>query len=269
VDVTAPTGVVPCEPWDPIICVPLPAGASATVTGAALEAATEILWARSGRQFGTCEITLRPCRRTCDGDWPWFDNWWDVGGGGPRPLLYQGAWFNIVCGGCPNGCSCSVVEETVLPAPVHSVTEVKLNGSVMVTGSYRVDNHRLLVRTDGGVWPICQDMAAPDTADNTWSVRTLYGNEVPASGRFAVGELMAEIAKACVGAACAIPGNATQVSRQGVTIDMAKIADLLEKGLLGLPMSDRFITTFNPKRLLSKPRVYDVDAPFVRRPNTS
>jgi hypothetical protein len=265
---TANTGTVPCEPWDPIICVAMPAGASAAVTGYAVDAASEILWARSGRQFGLCEVTLRPCRRTCDGDWPWFDNWWDVGGGGPRPLLYQGAWFNIVCGGCPNGCSCTVVEEAVLPGPVHTIVSVKLNGTVMATGSYRVDNHRLLVRTDGGRWPVCQDMAAADTEDNTWSVTALYGQEVPVSGRFAVGELAAEIAKACVGANCAIPGNAIQVARQGVTIDMVKVGDLLDKGLLGLPMSDRFITTFNPKQLQSRPRVYDVDGPSFRRTNT-
>jgi len=37
---------------------------------------------------------------------------------------------------------------------------------------------------------------------------------------------------------------------------------------LGLPMSDRFITTFNPKQLQSRPRVYDVDGPSFRRTNT-
>ena len=268
---TAPTGTVPCEPWDPIICAALPAGASAAVTGYALEAASEVLWALSGRQFGLCSITLRPCRKTCDGT-PWFggiDNWWDAGGGGPRPLLYQGAWFNITCGACPGSCSCTTIEETVLPGPVHSITEVKLNGTVMVTGTYRVDNHRLLVRTDGGTWPICQDMAAADTEDNTWSVTALYGQEVPASGRFAVGELMAEFAKACVGAACALPTSVSQIARQGVTIDFSQLADLLKEGLTGLQFSDRFISAFNPQRLQSAPQVYDVDGPMFRRPNTS
>ena len=268
---SASTGTVPCEPWDPIVCVAMPASASAAVTGYALEAASEVLWALSGRQFGLCSITLRPCRRTCfdqGGWWPGFDNWWDVGGGGPRPLLFDGAWFNVACGGCPSGCSCTVIEEAVLPGPVHTITEVKLNGSVMVTGSYRVDDHRLLVRTDGGSWPICQDMAAPDTADDTWSVTALYGQEVPVSGRFAVGELAAEFAKACVGATCALPASVTQIARQGVTVDFSAFADMLKEGLLGLKFCDIFIKAMNPNHLQAPPQVYDVDGPMFRRPNT-
>lgn len=265
------TGTVPCEPWDPIVCVAMPAGASAAVTGYAVQAASEILWALSGRQFGLCEITLRPCRRTCDnwgGGWPGFDNWWDAGGGGPRPLLFDGAWFNIMCGGCAGSCSCTPIEEAVLPGPVYSVTEVKLNGSVMVTGSYRVDDHRLLVRTDGGMWPVCQDMSAPDTADNTWSVTALYGQQVPVAGQFAVGELAAEFAKACVGAACALPSSVGQIARQGVTIDFTKFADIIKEGLVGLRFCDLFISAMNPNHLQAAPQVYDVDGPQFRRPNT-
>lgn len=267
---SSPTGTVPCEPWDPIVCVAMPAGASAAVTGYAVQAASEVLWALSGRQFGLCEITLRPCRKTCDGGtWPGFDNWWDAAGGGPRPLLFDGAWFNITCGSCPGSCSCTALEETVLPGPVNSIVSVTLNGTVMATGSYRVDNHRLLVRTDGGTWPVCQDMAAPDTADNTWSVTALYGQEVPASGRFAVGELAAEFAKACIGAACALPSSVSQIARQGVTIDFSVFADLLKEGLTGLRFADMFISTFNPQHLSAPPQVYDVDGPTFRRPNTS
>jgi len=266
--VSTPTGSVPCQPWDPIVCVAMPAGASAAVTGYAVQAASEVLWALSGRQFGLCELTLRPCRRTCSGGWPFADNWWDAAGGGPRPLLFDGAWFNVVCGGCPNGCSCSVIEEAVLPGPVNSIVSVKLNGTVMATGTYEMADHRLLVRTDGGTWPICQDMAAPDTADNTWSVTALFGQEVPVSGRFAVGELAAEFAKACVGASCALPSSVSQIARQGVTVDFTKFADLLKEGLTGLRFSDTFISAFNPNHLQAPPQVYDVDGPMFRRTNT-
>jgi hypothetical protein len=152
---------------------------------------------------------------------------------------------------------------------VSSIVEVKLNGTVMVTGTYRVDDHRLLVRTDGGTWPLCQDMASPDTADNTWAVTALYGQPVPVSGQFAVGELAAEFAKACVGAACALPSSVSQVARQGVTLDFSQFAEIIKAGLVGLRFCDLFISTFNPQHLQAAPQVYDVDGPMFRRPNTS
>lgn len=260
---TTSIGGTPCGPWEPIFCCTLPAGAAA-ITGSMVQAATEALWARSGRRFGLCEITLRPCRRSCDGGWPFADQWWEFGTW-PRPLLYQGSWFNIACGGCGSGCSCTVLEEALLPAPVNSIVQVKLNGSVMVTGSYRLDDARLLVRTDGGTWPVCQDMAAADTEDNTWSVTALFGEAVPTLGQLAVGELACELVKACVGQPCALPPNATQVSRQGVTVDLQALSELLDSGMIGLRNSDLFISTFNPNKLMAAPQVYDIDGPSFRR----
>lgn len=264
---TSSIGGTPCSAWDPIWCCTLSAGAAA-ITGYAVQAATEVLWALSGRRFGQCEVTLRPCRRTCTDNWPFAENWWDFGGGGPRPLLFNGAWFNITCGGCPNGCSCTVLEEAILPAPVASVVQVKLNGSVMVTGSYRVDDNRLLVRTDGGTWPICQDMSKADTEDDTWSVTALYGEAVPTMGQLAVGELACEFTKACTGQACALPANVSQIARQGVTVDFSAFADLIRDGLIGLRFCDLFIAAMNPQRLQAVPQVYDVDGPPYRRVGT-
>src|SRR5512139_2553508 len=212
----------PCDVWDPIMCCVWPTGSTVAATGYALQSATEILWAESGRQFGLCERTIRPCRRDCfdRAGAGWFE--WSSGVGAwswPRPWLYQGNWYNLTCGSCPGSCSCTGIEEAKLPGPVYAVTQVKLNGSVMSTGSYRIDEDQMLVRTDGGLWPFCQDMSAADTEDNTWSVTAQFGQPVPASGRQAVGELACEIARACAGEECRLPPGVKTAARQGVTIE--------------------------------------------------
>lgn len=257
----------PCAPWDPIWACTLTGDAPA-FTGTAVQVATEILWQLSGQQFGTCEVTLRPCRRDCVGNFPFLDMWWDAETW-PRPVLYQGAWFNVTCGGgCGTSCSCTVVEEALLPAPVASIVQVKLNGSVMVTGSYRVDDNRLLVRTDGGRWPFCQDLTKDDTQPNTWSVTATYGQAVPLAGQLAVGELACEISKSLAGQSCKLPQPVQQIARQGVTVTFLDPNMVLAQGRLGLYFCDLFLAAFNPERLQVRPRVFDVDSTPWRRTNT-
>jgi hypothetical protein len=154
--------------------------ASPAATGQAVDAATEILHALSGRQFGACTVTLRPCRRDCaDAPWGWAE--WPSASY-PQPALIGGLWFNLACGSCPGACSCSRLSEVLLPAPIRSITQVKVDGSPLATGAYRVDDARVLVRTDGSEWPRCNDLAKPDTQAGTWSVTATYGQDVPPSG---------------------------------------------------------------------------------------
>ena len=250
----------PCAAWDPIWCCTLSAGAIA-VTGTAVQAATEVLYHLSGQRFGLCEFTVRPCRHECygPGGWGWSDNWWEYGTY-PRPLLFDGAWSNITCGVCGDRCSCTGISEAWLPGPVGTIIQVKLSGAVLVSGTdYRVDDFRKLVRLGGNTWPVCQDMNLADTELDTWSVTFTVGETVPVIGRYAVGELACEIARSCAGETCVLPHNATQVTRQGITIDFPTFAELLASGSLGLKWSDMFIATYNPQRLRAAPKVYDVD----------
>jgi hypothetical protein len=246
-----PTVTGPCASWDPIWCCELPTGSQA-VTGNAVAAATEVLWNLSGQRFGLCEVTLRPCRRDC------FGSSW------PQPLLYGGAWFNLTCGSCPGTCSCGALEEAVLPAPVYSVVSVKVDGSPLVTGAYRVDDDRLLVRLDGGRWPDCQDLAKADTEVGTWSVTAQFGEAVPTVGRQAVGELACEMAKACLGEDCRLPANVASLVRQGVTISFPESQDLVDRLYFG----HLFLSAYNPHKLAGRPQVYDVDGPSFRRTGT-
>lgn len=251
----------PCEAWTPLWC----AGAT-PVTGAPVQAASEILWAMSGRRFGTCEVTVRPCRIECPESGWWAGVGWT--GGGPVPALIGGQWFNLTCGACYGACSCGPVSEVALPAPVAEVVTVRVDGGAIPTGSYRVDDHRLLVRTDGAVWPRCNDLSLNDTEPGTWSVTVQVGEAVPVLGQLAVAELAAEIGRACAGEDCKLPQRVQTLARQGVTISFPDPEELSENGWLGLPLSDRFLMTFNPKRLPARSRVYSIDHPAPRRAGT-
>jgi hypothetical protein len=239
------------------------------VTGVAVASATETLWSLTGQRFGLCEVTLRPCRRDCF-DGSFFDDVGPPGTGArsyPQPALIGGQWFNLTCGSCSD-CACSTVSEALLPAPVHSIVEVLIDGTPLVTGAYRVDNNRLLVRTDGGRWPRCNDLSRADTEEGTWSVTAQFGEEPPEGAALAMGELACEIAKAADGQDCRLPAGVQQLVRQGVTISYPDVGELFAKGRTGLYLVDMFVATWNPSRLRSRSRVYRVDRPTVRRAGT-
>lgn len=256
----------PCEDW-PVTWVCDVSCESPTVTGEAVSVATEVVWALSGRQFGLCTVTLRPCRLECS-DYPWPGNRADwiewAGVDWINPSLISGTWFNVLCGKCTTGCSCTSISEVLLPAPVHSIVEVKVDGVVVSGSGYRLDDNRRLVRL-GDEWPTCNDLNLADTEPNTWSVTARYGIEVPVGGAWAVGELACELIRARNGEDCRLPRNVTQLVRQGVTIQFPNIIELIREGLTGLYLVDQFVATWNPTGLRRRSGVYSVDRPPHRR----
>jgi hypothetical protein len=255
-----------CDPW-PVTWPCDISAASPAATGTAVAVASELLDALSGRQFtagGTgCELTLRPCRRDC----------WDQGppaGWTRYPTPSWGwtgnLWFDLVCGACPGGCSCgSGLSEVLLPAVVHTLVEVKVDGAPLATGSYRVDDGRRLVRLDGEAWPRCQNLALDDTEDGTWTVTAVFGQPVPELGQLAAGEVACEVLRALAGEDCRLPANVTQLVRQGVTIQMADPASGDLGALASLTWVRAFVEAVNPHGLPARSRVYSVDRPQARR----
>lgn len=261
-------GFGPCEPWEPIWCVDLPTGSEA-ISGHAVQMATEILWAKTGMRYDQCSLTIRPCRSDCFGGatWPFGGFWWEVGTLYPQPALINGNWYNLTCGACSGGCSCTVVHEIVLPGgPVTAISQVKVDGLVLPTSAYRLDDWRQLVSLDGP-WPICNDLNKADTEDGTWSVTATYGQPVPTMGQMAVGELAHQLILACMGdECCKLPYNITQMARQGVTISYPDMSDLFgsdrngrSANRLGLQFCDMFIDAANPAGLRAKSRSYNID----------
>jgi hypothetical protein len=233
--------------------------------------AVQILHAFSGRQFGLCRRSVRPCRDGCNDPGPVATAWVD---GQLRPILDGGVWYNRdVCGTCaPSGCGCAALCEVTLPGLVQEIIDVRLNGDIVDPTTYRVDNHRKLVRVGADCWPTCQDLRLPDTEDNTFSVTYLRGKPVPEGGRWASGLLACELIKACSPAAgeCALPDNVTSVTREGLTLDLAPFiiggADgAIAFGRTGVPEVDMWLVAVNPNKLRSRSRAYSPDRPNPRR----
>jgi hypothetical protein len=244
---------------------------SATATGTAVQLATSTLWALTGRQFGYSTLTLRPCR-DCARDTSYPDAWLSWPGTQMPPLgatSSGGGWgVPALCGSCSQGCSCATLSQVKLPAPVHAVIAVKVNGAPLVTGAWRVDDNRWLVRTDGLPWPSQNNMALDDTAVGTWSVTAQFGSPVPAGAEVAIGELACQYLKAMNGQDCRLPSTVTSLVRQGVTIQMPDPSQMFKDGTTGLYTVDLFIQTWNPGRLRTRAKVYSVDGTTPRRVGT-
>lgn len=272
---TTPLDGGPC-PWPAdSSCCPLIDTADEATVELLIEAATEILWAATGRQFGECAVTLRPCRRSCS-DSGWGNNWisggygnYGFGGDGyVTPVLFDGQWFNMTCGGCGGDCSCGRVEEVVLPASSTGIIAVTIDGAELSPDAYRLDNSRLLVRQDGQFWPLCQDLSKPAGEVGTWTVEALFGAPVPAMGRVALAEMTCELIKACDNdPECRLPARLQTLTRQGVTQNFVDPKLFAGKGagtLTGLWLVDRFIQAYNPNFLASRSQVYSPDLPKTR-----
>lgn len=255
----------PCD-W-PIVdptCCPSWAGADPALKARVTEVATEILWALSGRRFGVCPVTVRPCRRPCERTLtPMFGPYY--GAGSFTPTLLDGAWING-CGQCTTDCSCGPMCEVVLPGPVDSVIEVKVDGVVVPAADYLVYDHHTLVRRDPSeCWPYCQDLGEADTEAGTFSVTYGLGIPVPAAGLYAAELYACELLKACTDGPCRLPRRVTSITRQGVTWSLLDPMEFLDNGLTGLYEVDAWLKAVNPAGLSRGARVYSVDRRPPRR----
>jgi hypothetical protein len=243
---------------------------------AVLQAAVDYLWNWSGRRFGVCPVVIRPCRESCfDGNTtyrghgrgmgypglPWY------GGYGLSPALIGGEWFNLPCGGsCSGPCSCGPIEQVDLGGGVDSINSVTVNGIELAESAYRLDNSRYLVRTDGGSWPDCQDMASDpmDAGSNSFAVSYNIGLQVPAGGQLAAGALACELAKAmCGSASCKLPQRVQRIARQGVEIMFDDMETMWSRGGTGIFLVDSWLASVNVSRRGG--RVASVDWKPTRR----
>lgn len=229
-------------------CVDL-SGYDAAVLDRAAILATSALRALTLGRVGGCPRTIRPCSERCMSS-----------GSVVSPYLWAGQWYNNGCV-CPStGCSCTALSETILPMPVGSVVEVRVDGVVLDPTAYRLDDGNRLLRTDGGSWPTCQDMNAAADEPGAFAVTYWTGHPIDRTGMVAMAHMVAEFAKACEGKKCRLPSNVTNISRQGVTMDLS--ADLFPSQRTGIMEVDLFVSRWNPYSLRTAPRVL---SPEVRK----
>jgi len=241
-----------CEEWatlDPVI------------KASAGDYAALILWAATGRQFGLCTVTVRPCgmKRCNDGMAEFFG--YDWSGGTWVPYIFNGTWFNCSCAGM---CCCEPRCQVRLMGPVDSVTEVLIGGIAVDPATYRVDDNHWLVRTAGECWPTCADMDTDD-GDNTFEVTYVRGTTPPPALLRAASTLECEWGKACSGAECRLSNRVTSIARQGINIEMASPEAFMEDGLTGLWEVDSIIVALNPFKRKQRARIW---APEMNVPRT-
>lgn len=214
-------------------------------------AASRVLWALTGRQFGACATIARPV--LC----PRYTSSAFIGATAPWvPVdLGSGDWINwpldTLCGGTEPA-------RTKLLGPVNSVTSVSVAGAVLAPAHYRVDDGEWLVRVDGLSWPLWQDINLPGTDPTAFVVNYTQGVPVPVELAAVAGTYALEFARATsptASTACRLPSRAKTITRQGVAIDMVDPTLLLEKGFTGIPEVDALISVINPRGLIHQPRV--------------
>lgn len=234
------------------------------------EMTVDLLWNWTRRKFGLCTEEVRPCRITCTNEVATF--WGREHGGGSipqvsgwTPALVGGEWFNIWCGACGiSKCTCGENDSRalVLPGPVHSVTEVIVDGSVLDPSAYRLRKGTLW-RTDGQGWPDCNDPVADPLAPNSpaWTITYKRGYEVPQGGQIAAYTLACELSMAlCGDSGCSLPQRVQSITREGVTMSILDGFEGLEEGKTGIWDIDAWITSVTMDRP-SPPRVYSPDLP--------
>lgn len=172
----------------------------------AIDTATEILWALTGRKYGVCpaETQVRPdmCR-PC------------------MPTLFRGDWYNVD----PLQAGCQAVW---LPQPVFEVLDVlDADGATLPwhETAYGVD-----VLGPVATVKYMRGLQVPDTAG--YMVGRL------ASQRYlqCIGDRKR----------CQLPSNTTSVTRQGVSVQMADPAEVISMGGTGLPDVDAWVKAHNP-----------------------
>lgn len=213
-----------------------------------------------GYQVAGCPIELRPCHTGWYGS-TWFEA--PSGGSGPfQPFLYGGRWYNAVCGSCNGTCSCETATTLVLPPNTGDVAKVTIDGVEVPSSAYRIDNARLLVRTDGDTWPMGQNLSLEPTEEGTFAIWYYEGARPTALDLFAAGRLAYEFYKDLCGSDCDLPMNVRQMNRQGVEYEVT--ADLFGRGTTGIVAVDAAIAMRNPYHLKTPGRVLNPQAGRAR-----
>jgi hypothetical protein len=255
----------PCDGWTPnhALCT---AWATFTpeIQAYADRVAARVIWSATGRQFGLCPVTVRPCWAPQEPLYQAFpvgyygEGFWSLQGAPGGVVVFATGWC-----ACASACACSP-PQMPLPGPVASVTSVVIDGVTLAPAAYRVDLETYLVRQDGLSWPSTQNLGAVLGAVNTWAVTYMQGTAVPSTLQDAAGLYACEVAKARTGGSCQLPNRVRSVTRAGVEINYVNEDDFLAKGRTGYDAVDSIIFSYNPYGLTERPRVVSPDMPRYR-----
>lgn len=212
--------------------------------------AVQTLFALSGRQFGVCEVTARPCVERSESRWRGAHPY-DQSVSPYIPTFEFGHWVNYPCGCRGERCHLGGPRVAHLAGPVDSIVTVTIGTEVQDEATYTLEGD-VLYRV-GGKWPR-QDLGRPLGEDHTWSVVYDKGNPVPFGVDKLTGQLAGEFINACAGNKCRLPKTVVSTTRQGVS-HVFDPSRMLTMGFTGLTEVDSWIAAINPMRLAQGPRV--------------
>jgi hypothetical protein len=231
--ITWPTGA---EPTDPNIKRLCELYASACMTALTLH------------RVGGNPVTIMPAsRERIPGHYVWLS---PVPDAYPLGSFYPGTFYPSAQD-LKEPLTVTEVEAIDLPGPVGAVTEVLIDGVALDASNYRVEDGRYLVRLDSQPWP--------ESSGDNFVVTYLNSYPVDEMGAHAAGIMANEWLKAITRSKdkCRLPSNATNVARQGITIEVA--TGMFPEGVTGMPEIDAYLMLFNPFGLRVMPRVYSPD----------
>lgn len=243
--------------------------------------ATDLLWNWTGRKFGTCEVTVYPCRQKCPDRLPTFQASPDTGWRGSPlqedgwvPLQVEGEWWNVACGVCPSQrCTCSLRKSRsiVLPGPVEEITAIWLNGVEVSEDDYLLRDGVLFLKESSGLqFPSCNTPGGDveEAGSGAWSISYMRGYPVPLGGQLATYRLACELADAVQGRDCALPSRVSSITRQGVSMAILDDFQNLDEGRTGIWEIDSWLSAVNQKRE-APPVVWSPDMPLGGQRGTS
>jgi len=240
------TGCAPCAGLGPL---------DATDASLAASAASEFLFENTRRRWpGLCEKVVRPSTRWHERD--------DRSGSLWSALPEWTRWRSNTDPHDDEGYR-TIFEVGLIGYPVVAVEEVWVDGVQLPGTSYRVDDFRWLVRTDGNPWPSFQDLsldAHNPALSPTFEVKFQHGTAPPKLGVIAAREFACELYKGLKGDDCQIPDRVVNMVRQGTTFALISPADF-DKGKTGIRSVDLFLSTYNPNRRGRRGTILSPDVP--------
>jgi hypothetical protein len=208
----------------------------------ALEYATFVLWALSGRMYYPVTTTIEA-----------YDTRMTLAAyANVYPVFLYGTPYNL--SGCRDcACSaCGVFHRTRLRGyPVQNIISVVVDGTLLSASEYVLLDYSVL------------GLTSPSACNaRCITVEYEHGSGIPPGGKNAVVKLASELLLSATGAQCALPERVTSVTRQGMSFTLLDPQDFLDKGRTGIYEIDLMLRAVNPAGALKRPRVF---SPDIRR----
>lgn len=176
-----------------------------------------------GRIYGRCTRTVRP--RAAGGACGGWDAW----------PTYEDEFAGL--------------DVIPLRGPGTDIVAIYIDGTTLPSTAYRLINDRYLLRTDGGAWPVSNDLRLPLMQVGTWGITYRFGFVPEKLAADAVSELICELAKNAKGRKSNLPPGLQSANIQGASVSMTDAAEALREGHENLPAVARFLGVFNPENI--------------------